>query len=121
MEATKHPLDNDKFKLAFFRNIVLMQSLAESMDDLKGTPVYRQAIKNQCQSLSFNLMSILNHFIGVFYNENEEDMLLISRGIDKVTSCLSTWHPSQYMVLEEVLNDIERQFEDAKKIDTGTD
>ena len=34
MEATKHPLDNEKFKLALFRNIVLMQSLAEVLDDL---------------------------------------------------------------------------------------
>jgi hypothetical protein len=121
MEATKHPLDNEKFKLALFRNIVLMQSLAEVLDDLENTPVYRQSIKNRCKSLSTDLMAFLNHFIGVYYNENEEDMLLISRGIDKVTSCLSTWHPSQYMVLEEVLNDIERQFEDAKKIDDGTD
>ena len=110
-----------KFKLTLFRNIILMQSLAESMDDLEGTPVYRQAIKNRCKALSKDLMLFLNHFIETYYNENEDDMLLISRGIDKVTGCLSTWHPSQLMVLEQVLNEIETQFEDAKKIDGGTD
>jgi hypothetical protein len=61
-------------------------------------------------------MEFLKHFIGVYYQENEDDMLLISRGIDKVTEALSTWHPSQMMVLEEVLNDIERQFDEAQKI-----
>jgi len=116
MEATKHPLDNDKFKLALFRNIVLMQSLAEVLDDLENTPVYRQSVKNRCRSLSADLMEFLKHFIGVYYQENEDDMLLISRGIDKVTEALSTWHPSQMMVLEEVLIDIERQFDEAQKI-----
>jgi hypothetical protein len=116
MEATKHPLDNEKFKLALFRNIVLMQSLAEVLDDLENTPVYRQSVKNRCRSLSADLMEFLKHFIGVYYQENEDDMLLISRGIDKVTEALSTWHPSQMMVLEEVLNDIERQFDEAQKI-----
>lgn len=118
MEDIKHPLDNAKFKLALFRNIVLMQSLAEVLDELQNTPVYRQSIKNRCRSLSTDLMTFLNHFIGIYYNQNEDDMLLISRGIDKVTSALSTWHPSQMMVLEEVLNDIERQFDEAQKIDT---
>lgn len=118
MADTKHPLDNDKFKLALFRNIVLMQSLAEVLDDLQNTPVYRQSIKNRCRSLSSDLMDFLKHFIGIYYQENEEDMLLISRGIDKVTEALSTWHPSQMMVLEEVLKDIERQFYEAKKIET---
>lgn len=118
MEDNKHPLDNDKFKLALFRNIVLMQSLAEVLDDLQNTPVYRQSIKNRCRSLSEDLMTFLNHFIGVYYQENEEDMLLISRGIDIVTKALSTWHPSQLMVLEEVIKDIERQFDEAQKIDT---
>lgn len=116
MEATKHRWDNDKFKLALFRNIVLMQSLAEVLDDLENTPVYRQSVKNRCRSLSADLMEFLRHFIGIYYQENEEDMLLISRGIDKVTEALSTWHPSQMMVLEEVLNDIERQFDEAQKI-----
>jgi len=37
-------------------------------------------------------------------------MMQISRGIDKVTSCLSTWHPAQMAVLEDVLNQIEEQF-----------
>lgn len=118
MEDIKHPLDNAKFKLALFRNIVLMQSLAEVLDELQNTPVYWQSIKNRCRSLSTDLMTFLNHFIGIYYNQNEDDMLLISRGIDKVTSALSTWHPSQMMVLEEVLNDIERQFDEAQKIDT---
>lgn len=118
MADTKHPLDNDKFKLALFRNIVLMQSLAEVLDDLQNTPVYRQSIKNRCRSLSSDLMDFLKHFIGIYYQENEEDMLLISRGIDKVTEALSTWHPSQMMVLEEVLKDIERQFDEAQKIET---
>ena len=116
MEATKYRWDNDKFKLALFRNIVLMQSLAEVLDDLENTPVYRQSVKNRCRSLSADLMDFLRHFIGVYYQENEDDMLLISRGIDKVTKALSTWHPSQMMVLEEVLNDIERQFDEAQKI-----
>lgn len=118
MEDNKHPLDNEKFKLALFRNIVLMQSLAEVLDDLQNTPVYRQSIKNRCRSLSTDLMTFLNHFIGIYYKENEEDMLLISRGIDKVTNALSTWHPSQIMVLEAVLEDIERQFNEAQKIET---
>lgn len=118
MADNKHPLDNDKFKLALFRNIVLMQSLAEVLDDLQNTPVYRQSIKNRCRSLSTDLMEFLRHFISIYYQENEEDMLLISRGIDKVTEALSTWHPSQMMVLEEVLKDIERQFDEAKKIET---
>lgn len=121
MEVTKHPLDNAKFKLALFRNIVLMQSLAEVLDDLQNTPVYRQSIKNRCRSLSTDLMTFLNHFIGVYYQENEEDMLQISRGIDKVTEALSTWHPAQMLILEEVLNDIERQFNEAKNIDTAAE
>ena len=116
MEATNNRWDNDKFKLALFRNIVLMQSLAEVLDDLENTPVYRQSVKNRCRSLSTDLMDFLRHFIGVYYQQNEDDMLLISRGIDKVTEALSTWHPSQMMVLEEVLNDIERQFDEAQKI-----
>lgn len=118
MEATKHRWDNDKFKLALFRNIVLMQSLVEVLDDLENTPVYRQSVKNRCRSLSADLMEFLRHFIGVYYQENEDDMLLISRGIDKVTEALSTWHPSQMMVLEEVLIDIERQFDEAQKINS---
>jgi hypothetical protein len=37
-------------------------------------------------------------------------MMQISRGIDAVTGALATWHPAQMAVLEDVLNQIEEQF-----------
>lgn len=103
-----------KKELALFRCIVLMQGLSEAMDDLKNTPAYRQSVKNKCNQLSHELYSYLNKLNAVFWNEDEEIMMAISRGIDSVTNALATWHPSQLAVLEDALNQIEVQFNKVK-------
>jgi hypothetical protein len=103
-----------KKELALFRCIVLMQGLSEAMDDLKNTPAYRQNVKNKCNQLSEELYSYLNKLNTVFWNEDEEIMMSISRGIDAVTNALATWHPSQLAILESALNQIEEQFNNLK-------
>jgi predicted nucleic acid-binding Zn-ribbon protein len=102
--------DPTKEQLAITRAVVLMQALAETLDDLKRTKAYRQSLKNRLNLLEQDLSVYLNTLSVAFWGEDEELMMEISRGIDKVTSCLSTWHPAQMAVLENVLNQIEEQF-----------
>lgn len=91
-----------------------MQALAENIDELKNTPVYKQSLKNRLNHLEGDLRLYLNTLSALFWEQDEEIMMRISRGIDKVTEALSTWHPSQLAVLEDALNQIEEQF---KQID----
>ena len=97
-------------QLTLFRSVCLMQALAENIDELKNTPVYRQSMKNRLNLLETDLRLYLNTLSALFWHEDEEIMMLISRGIDKVTEALGTWHPSQLAVLEDALNQIEEQF-----------
>ena len=93
-----------------FRSVCLMQALAENIDELKNTPVYKQSLKNRLNHLEGDLRLYLNTLSALFWDQDEEIMMLISRGIDKVTEALATWHPSQLAVLEDALNQIEEQF-----------
>jgi hypothetical protein len=102
--------DPTKEQLAITRAVVLMQALAETLDDLKRTKAYRQSLKNRLNLLEQDLSIYLNTLSVAFWGEDEELMMEISRGIDKVTSALATWHPAQMAVLEDVLNQIEEQF-----------
>jgi hypothetical protein len=97
-------------QLTLFRSVCLMQALAENIDELKNTPVYKQSMKNRLNLLETDLRLYLNTLSALFFHEDEEIMMLISRGIDKVTEALATWHPSQLAVLEDALNQIEEQF-----------
>jgi len=97
-------------QLTLFRSVCLMQALAENIDELKNTPVYKQSMKNRLNLLETDLRLYLNTLSALFFHEDEEIMMLISRGIDKVTEALATWHPSQLAVLENALNQIEEQF-----------
>ena len=97
-------------QLTLFRSVCLMQALAENIDELKNTPVYKQSMKNRLNLLETDLRLYLNTLSALFFHEDEEIMMLISRGIDKVTEALATWHPSQLAVLEDTLNQIEEQF-----------
>lgn len=97
-------------QLTLFRSVCLMQALAENIDELKNTPVYRQSMKNRLNLLETDLRLYLNTLSALFWHEDEEIMMLISRGIDKVTEALASWHPSQLAVLEDALNQIEEQF-----------
>jgi hypothetical protein len=99
-----------KEQLAITRAVVLMQALAETLDDLKRTNAYRQSLKNRLNLLEHDLSVYLNTLSVAFWGEDEELMMQISRGIDAVTSALATWHPAQMAVLEDVLNQIEEQF-----------
>lgn len=99
-----------KEQLAITRAVVLMQALAETLDDLKRTNAYRQSLKNRLNLLEHDLSIYLNTLSVAFWGEDEELMMAISRGIDAVTSALATWHPAQMAVLEDVLNQIEEQF-----------
>lgn len=101
-------------QLTLFRSVCLMQALAENIDELKNTPVYKQSLKNRLNHLEGDLRLYLNTLSALFWEQDEEIMMLISRGIDKVTEALATWHPSQLAVLEDALNQIEEQF---KQID----
>lgn len=102
--------DPTKEQLAITRAVVLMQALAETLDDLKRTNAYRQSLKNRLNLLEHDLSIYLNTLSVAFWGEDEELMMQISRGIDAVTSALATWHPAQMAVLEDVLNQIEEQF-----------
>jgi predicted nucleic acid-binding Zn-ribbon protein len=102
--------DPTKEQLAITRAVVLMQALAETLDDLKRTKAYRQSLKNRLNLLEQDLSVYLNTLSVAFWGEDEELMMEISRGIDAVTSALATWHPAQMAVLEDVLNQIEEQF-----------
>jgi predicted nucleic acid-binding Zn-ribbon protein len=102
--------DPTKEQLAITRAVVLMQALAETLDDLKRTKAYRQSLKNRLNLLEQDLSVYLNTLSVAFWGEDEELMMQISRGIDAVTSALATWHPAQMAVLEDVLNQIEEQF-----------
>jgi hypothetical protein len=102
--------DPTKEQLAITRAVVLMQALAETLDDLKRTKAYRQSLKNRLNLLEKDLSVYLNTLSVAFWGEDEELMMEISRGIDKVTGALATWHPAQMAVLENVLNQIEEQF-----------
>lgn len=102
--------DPTKEQLAITRAVVLMQALAETLDDLKRTKAYRQSLKNRLNLLEQDLSIYLNTLSVAFWGEDEELMMEISRGIDKVTGALATWHPAQMAVLENVLNQIEEQF-----------
>jgi hypothetical protein len=102
--------DPTKEQLAITRAVVLMQALAETLDDLKRTKAYRQSLKNRLNLLEKDLSVYLNTLSVAFWGEDEELMMEISRGIDAVTSALATWHPAQMAVLENVLNQIEEQF-----------
>jgi len=102
--------DPSKEQLAITRAVVLMQALAETLDDLKRTKAYRQSLKNRLNLLEQDLSIYLNTLSVAFWGEDEELMMQISRGIDAVTSALATWHPAQMAVLEDVLNQIEEQF-----------
>lgn len=110
-------------QLTLFRSVCLMQALAENIDELKNTPVYKQSMKNRLNLLETDLRLYLNTLSALFFHEDEEIMMLISRGIDKVTEALATWHPSQLAVLEDALNQIEEQFnktiEDGNKNETS--
>lgn len=97
-------------QLTLFRSVCLMQALAENIDELKNTPVYKQSLKNRLNHLEGDLRLYLNTLSALFWDQDEEIMMLISRGIDKVTEALATWHPSQLAVLEDALNQIEEQF-----------
>lgn len=97
-------------QLTLFRSVCLMQALAENIDELKNTPVYKQSLKNRLNHLEGDLRLYLNTLSALFWEQDEEIMMLISRGIDKVTEALATWHPSQLAVLEDALNQIEEQF-----------
>jgi hypothetical protein len=97
-------------QLTLFRSVCLMQALAENIDELKNTPVYRQSMKNRLNLLEEDLSLYLKTLSTLFWGQDEEIMMLISRGIDKVTEALATWHPSQLAVLEDALNQIEEQF-----------
>jgi len=97
-------------QLTLFRSVCLMQALAENIDELKNTPVYKQSMKNRLNLLETDLRLYLNTLSALFFHQDEEIMMLISRGIDKVTEALATWHPSQLAVLEDALNQIEEQF-----------
>jgi hypothetical protein len=113
--------DPSKEQLAITRAVVLMQALAETLDDLKRTNAYRQSLKNRLNLLEHDLSIYLNTLSVAFWGEDEELMMQISRGIDAVTSALATWHPAQMAVLEDVLNQIETQFNEATQIDGGTE
>lgn len=102
--------DPTKEQLAITRAVVLMQALAETLDDLKRTNAYRQSLKNRLNLLEQDLSIYLNTLSVAFWGEDEELMMQISRGIDAVTGALATWHPAQMAVLEDVLNQIEEQF-----------
>lgn len=110
-------------QLTLFRSVCLMQALAENIDELKNTPVYKQSLKNRLNHLEGDLRLYLNTLSALFWEQDEEIMMLISRGIDKVTEALATWHPSQLAVLEDALNQIEEQFkqtiEDGNKNETA--
>ena len=97
-------------QLTLFRSVCLMQALAENIDELKNTPIYKQSMKNRLNLLETDLRLYLNTLSALFFHEDEEIMMLISRGIDRVTEALATWHPSQLAVLEDALNQIEEQF-----------
>lgn len=112
--------DPTKEQLAITRAVVLMQALAETLDDLKRTNAYRQSLKNRLNLLEHDLSIYLNTLSVAFWGEDEELMMAISRGIDAVTDALATWHPAQMAVLEDVLNQIETQFNEATQIDGGT-
>lgn len=107
-------MSNVQQQLTLFRSVCLMQALAENIDELKNTPVYKQSLKNRLNHLEDDLRLYLNTLSALFWDQDEEIMMRISRGIDKVTEALATWHPSQLAVLEDALNQIEEQF---KQID----
>lgn len=107
-------MSNVQQQLTLFRSVCLMQALAENIDELKNTPVYKQSLKNRLNHLEGDLRLYLNTLSALFWEQDEEIMMRISRGIDKVTEALATWHPSQLAVLEDALNQIEEQF---KQID----
>jgi hypothetical protein len=102
-------------QVTIFRSVCLMQALAENLDDLKHTRFYRQEMKNRLNHLRGDLSLYLRTLSETFWGEDEEIMMHISRGIDKVTEALATWHPAQMAVLEDVLNDVEKQFNEAIK------
>lgn len=107
-------MSNVQQQLTLFRSVCLMQALAENIDELKNTPVYKQSLKNRLNHLEGDLRLYLNTLSALFWEQDEKIMMRISRGIDKVTEALGTWHPSQLAVLEDALNQIEEQF---KQID----
>lgn len=72
--------DPTKEQLAITRAVVLMQALAETLDDLKRTNAYRQSLKNR--------LNLLEHDLSIYLNTL----------------------PAQMAVLEDVLNQIEEQF-----------
>jgi hypothetical protein len=102
-------------QITIFRSVCLMQALAENLDDLKRTRFYRQEMKNRLNHLNGDLSLYLRTLSETFWGEDEELMMHISRGIDKVTEALATWHPAQIAVLEDALNQIEEQFNEAIK------
>lgn len=102
-------------QMVLFRSVCLMQALAENLDELKGTQIYRQSMKNRLKLLEGDLRPYLNNLSNLFWGQDEEIMMSISKGIDKVTEVLSTWHPSQFAVLCEALNQVEEQFKQISK------
>ena len=105
----------EEMKLALLRNICLMQSLGEALDELKSTPFYRQKVKNLCNQLEQELSIYLNTFSTLFFDNDENLMLNISKGIDVVTGALATFHPAEYLVIEEAIKQLHQQWTEQLK------
>jgi hypothetical protein len=105
----------EQMKLALLRNICLMQALGEALDELKSTPFYKQKVKNLSRSLESELSIYLNTFSTLFFDNDEDLMLNIGRGIDAVTKALATFHPAEYLVIEEAIRQLHQQWNDHMK------
>lgn len=105
----------EEMKLALLRNICLMQALGEALDELKSTPFYKQKVKNLSNQLEQELSIYLRTFSTLFFDNDEDLMLNIGKGIDAVTSALATFHPAEYLVIEEAIKQLHQQWTEQLK------
>jgi hypothetical protein len=107
-------MTREQIDLAIFRTHILSQSLIEAIDELKGTPFYKQRIKSMANTLQQAMIADINNTITDLYGRDEELMMHMSQSIDAITESLVKDSPAviaSYPIMIQNIRDKYNEYE----------
>ena len=107
--------DMDAFILAGFRQIMLGQSLIESIDAVRDTSLCKYNFKMRLNQIQRDIQNEVNRSVnGIAFSDGEGQALFMQYNatIDKVVEFLVHGHPAAILALSDAIDDLQKQAED---------
>ena len=86
--------------------MVAAQVLNESLDELQGTPFYKQALKQSANRFQTILEKDCNRTIQELYATDDHTMMALQEGIYEIARKLATVHPTTIQAVRDCIAQI---------------